>query len=77
MRRISWIDQRISDTVALPWLLPGGDVSYRPIQDNTNRAAAVLGSGSRSNERRVRAMSAAPGTLRAGQLSVHQFAAKQ
>ena len=28
MRRISWIDQRISDGVALPWLLLGGEVSF-------------------------------------------------
>ena len=28
MRRISWIDQRISGGVGVFWLLPGGDVSF-------------------------------------------------
>jgi hypothetical protein len=28
MRQISWIDQRISDAVALLWLLPVVDVSF-------------------------------------------------
>jgi hypothetical protein len=28
MRRISWIDQRINDAVALPLLLPVVDVSF-------------------------------------------------
>ena len=28
MRRISWIDQRISGGVDMFWLLPGGDVSF-------------------------------------------------
>jgi hypothetical protein len=28
MRRISWIDQRISEAVALLWLLPVVDVSF-------------------------------------------------
>jgi hypothetical protein len=28
MRRISWIDQRIKDGVAVVWLLPGDGVSF-------------------------------------------------
>jgi hypothetical protein len=53
MRRISWVDQRISDAVALFWLLPGGDVSFFFGGDGLARcriAAAIMAKASMAME---------------------------
>jgi hypothetical protein len=55
MRRISWIDQRISGGVVMFWLLPGGVGLFFCLSQKTIKSFAISRSARRFELMRVRA----------------------